>query len=953
MRMESTLSKSIKLALISAVGVTGMVGFGAVAQEQEAEEVERIEVTGSRIKRIGDLSPTPVTVVTGAQMADMGITNVADILNQLPSSTVGLSPETSNNFIFANGLNTTNLRGLGADRTLVLVNGRRFVAGSNGNSAVDLNTIPTAIVERIEVVTGGASAVYGSDAIAGVVNIITRKDIQGAEVDLSYIQPEQSGGEEMQASFTFGGDYLDGKLSSVFNVTYAEQKQLKATDRDFLSNPVGSIHNPDNVDGEDGLPARIQYEGRKPLSWINEAGTFFTSEGQFTFDENGNLKPFDYGEGLIPGPDYANNNGNYCGPSCEGYDPTNYSFIRTPLERWVLTFNNDYEINDDHKIVSEITYAKYDTHGESSPVFHTYDPANTVKADNAFLTAETKALLDRTGADEFTFYRIDTEFGNRKYEQERETLRFMLGLEGAINDNWEYSVYAQKGALEETTLWTGEIWDQRYHQAKDAIVDANGNIVCRDEAARAAGCVPLNLFGVNQASQEAIDWVQTSAGRSADTDQFSAGAFLSGSVYELPAGDLGVAFSIEYRKEEASTTPDQALIDGTIFGNTAVPSDGDYDVTEAAIEMSIPVFDGMFLADDLTFDLAYRWMDYSTAGKEDAWKLGVSWAPIADLRFRANKSKSVRAPNIGELFDPGGQTFASITDVCDVANIDQGPNENRKKNCTAAGYGNGWNPTDDWYQGSRPGSISGNPDLDAETSRDYTIGFVYTPSFIEDFSVTMDYWSFEITDAINYISVNTAVRYCYDSESLDNIYCGLFTRDSVTGNIIDFVERPVNSASFDVKGLDIETDYRFSLDSLGDFRIHLIATYLEKWEYNPTGFEADLQKDVGEYTDPRWKARFTVSWTYDELTIDALANYRHSAVASNDWQPENNNYNDIPSHTTWDFTGTYDVNQDWTLRFGVLNAFDKAPPRNPYVYDGDGLYDTQGRAFFLGTNYRF
>lgn len=942
MRMESTLSKSIKLALISAVGVTGMVGFGAVAQEQEAEEVERIEVTGSRIKRIGDLSPTPVTVVTGAQMADMGITNVADILNQLPSSTVGLSPETTNNTIFASGLNQTNLRGLGTDRTLVLVNGRRFVAGSNGASAVDLNTIPTAMVERIEVVTGGASAVYGSDAIAGVVNIITRKDVEGVEVDLSYTQPEQSGGEEAQASITFGGDFLNGKLSTIFNATYAEQKQLSASDRDFLSNPVGSIYNPD----PDG-PARIQYDGRKPLSWINEAGTFFTPEGQFTFDQNGNMVPFDYGEGLIEGP---GNNGNYCGPSCEGYDPINYDNIRTPLERWVFTLNSDYEINDDHKIVTELTYVDYDSHGESSPVFHT---SNSIAADNAFLPEETRALLERNNMSSINLYRMDSEFGNRNYNQTRETLRFMVGLEGALTENWEYSIYAQAGSLDETTLWTGQIIDANYEYAKDAIVDANGDIVCRDEAARAAGCVPLNLMGVGQASQAAIDYVQTEAGQTAKTDQFSTGVVVSGSLYELPAGDIAVALSAEYRKEESETNPDQELIDGTIFGNQSSPMKGDYDVTEAAIEMSIPVLDGMFLADDLTFDLAYRWMDYSTAGTEDAWKLGVSWAPIADLRFRANKSKSVRAPNIGELFDPGGQTFESITDVCDAINIELGPNENRKKNCTAAGYGNGWNPTEEWYLSNHPGTNAGNPDLGPETSRDYTIGFVYTPSFIEDFSFTVDYWSFEITDAINYIEVQTAVRYCYDSESLDNIYCDLFTRDSVTGDIIDFVQKPVNSASFDVKGVDIETDYRFSLDSLGDFRIHLIATYLEKWEFNPTGFEADLQKDVGEYSDPRWKARFTVSWTYDELTIDALANYRHSAVASNDWKPENNNYNDIPSHTTWDFTGTYDVTQDWTMRFGVLNAFDKTPPRNPYVYDGAGYYDTQGRAFFLGTNYRF
>ncbi|WP_242620353.1 TonB-dependent receptor domain-containing protein [Shewanella maritima] len=320
--------------------------------------------------------------------------------------------------------------------------------------------------------------------------------------------------------------------------------------------------------------------------------------------------------------------------------------------------------------------------------------------------------------------------------------------------------------------------------------------------------------------------------------------------------------------------------------------------------------------------------------------------------MRATRSKSVRAPNIGELFDPGGQTFTSITDVCDSININLGSSAHRAANCRAAGLSEGWNPTDDWYQGTRPGMITGNPDLKEETSNDYTIGLVYTPDYIEGFSFTLDYWAFAIDDAISYIAVNTAVKYCYDSESLSNIYCDLFTRDDNTGNIIDYVNKPVNSASYNVKGLDIESRYFYETSAHGDFNFRVIATYLEQWEYNPTGFASDLQKDVGEYTDPRWKAMFSLGWTYDDLTLEARANYRHSAVASNDWVPSDNNYNDIPSHTTWDFTGSYVLTDDLDLRFGIKNAFDLEPPRNPYVYDGDGYYDTQGRAFFLGANYR-
>ncbi|NMH66628.1 TonB-dependent receptor domain-containing protein [Shewanella salipaludis] len=945
MTPTSSLARAVRVALIATSGTALMVSSNLYAAEKEEPQIERMEVTGSKIKRIGELSPTPITVITGADMMDMGITNVADILNKLPSSTVGISPETSNNTIFANGLNQTNLRGLGSDRTLVLVNGRRFVAGANGASAVDLNTIPTAMVARIEVITGGASAVYGSDAMAGVINIITRKDVQGVELDVSYEQPEQSGGEESQFSLTAGGDYLDGKLSTVFNFTYAEQKELRKTDRDFLNNPVNSIYNPDT---SEGAPTRIPYVGRKPLSWLNEAGTFFADDDlQYTFDKDGNMKVFDYGEGLIEGP---GNNGNYCGPSCEGYDPVDYGFVRTPLDRKVFTLNTDYQINDDHKIVTEITYVDYQSNGESTPVFHT---RNFIEGDNAFLPEATRQLMTDTGMESFNLYRIDREFGNRTYNQDRETLRFLVGIEGAISDDWDYSLHAQRGQLDETTVWGGEIWGERYDQAKDAVFAADGSIVCRDADARDAGCVPLNLLGENQASQAAIDWVSTTAGQTAKTTQTSAGLVVNGALFDVPAGYVSAAFSADYRKEESETNPDQALIDGTIFGNNSLAMKGEYDVTELAAEFNIPLLADMFMAHDLGLDLAYRWMDYSTAGNDDAWKIGLNWAPIEDLRIRATRSKSVRAPNIGELFDPGGQTFESFTDVCDLINVELGPDANRKKNCQAAGLPQGWNPTPAWYQGNRPGSNAGNPDLKAETSNDYTIGLVYTPSYVKGLSLTLDYWAFSITDAIEYIDVDVAVRYCYDSASLDNVYCSRFTRDATTGDITDFVQSPVNSASFDVKGLDIEAQYDIPTDSFGDFNIHLIATYLEQWQTNPTGFAEDLQVDVGEYTDPRWKAMFSLGWKYEALSLELRSNYRHSAVEDNEWKPENNNYNDIPSHTVWDLTGSYDFSDNLSMRFGVKNAFDLEPPRNPFVYDGDGYYDTQGRSFFLGANYKF
>ncbi|WKE64911.1 TonB-dependent receptor [Gallaecimonas kandeliae] len=946
-KLNMAIRTAMTLGVMAAYSVPSMASAADGKVAKDDEKTERIEVTGSRIKRMGALSPTPLTVITGDVIQDMGVTNAADLLNKLPQSTVGISPETSNNTIFANGLNQTDLRGLGTSRTLVLVNGRRYVAGSAGDTAVDLNNIPTTMIERVEIITGGASAVYGSDAVAGVVNIITRKRTDGLEFDASYTQPEQSGGAESQYSFAYGTDFLQGKGNVMMSAVLAEAKQIKYTDRDFTRDPVGYVYNPANTNNSDGISKQIRYEGRKPLNWLNEAGVINAGGNRYTWDKSGNLKLFDYGNGSLDKViGDAGTNHNYCSGACDGYDPVNYGVIRTPLKRQVYNVNADYQINDDLKVFTELTYSHYKSYGESSPVFHR---GVSLLADNAFLSQEASDIISAAGG-KVSMARMDTEFGNRKYNQNRDTLRALIGVEGYIGD-WSYSAFYQEGHLEEKTHWTGEIFADRYYQAFDAIKDANGNIVCRDQS---DGCVPLDLLGQGQASQEAIDWVSTDAHRVAKTEQKNAGFVVSGDLYELPAGYLSTAISGEWRREQSRTTPDNNMINGLIFGNTSSKSYGAYEVSELAAEFSVPLLADAFLVKELNLDMAYRYMDYTTVGSNNAWKLGLNWAVNDDLKLRATKSKSVRAPNIGELFDPQGQTFVSFKDVCDADFINEsGASPNRATNCHAAGLPEGWKPTPEWFQGNRPGFNAGNPDLKEETSNDYTLGFVYTPSYVQGLTLTADFWSFDIKNAINYIDVKTAVKYCYDSESLDNQYCSRFTRDPSTGDIISFVQSPINVATYKAKGVDLEGDYSISLKGMGDLRFNLLATYLDDWRYNPTGFASDIQIDVGEYTNPRWKGRFTTTWSYDKLTLNAVASYRHHAVGDNNYTVENIDYNHIPSQTVWDFTGRYDLSNKLQLRFGVKNAFDKAPPRNPYTYDGAGYYDTLGRAYFLGANYAF
>lgn len=950
MNEQSVLARSIRTILFAGMS-SAFIAVPAMAQETETsaeEDVERIQVTGSRIKRIGELAPTPVTVIGGDALIDAGVNNVADLLNDLPSSSVGISPETSNNTIFASGLNNTDLRGLGSERTLVLVNGRRFVGGSPGSSAVDLNNIPTAMIERIEITTGGASAVYGSDAVAGVVNIITKTSFDGIELDVSTSQPTQSGGEDEFASFTFGSE--EGKATFVSNLSWARQKQIAGSDRDWYVNGPVTIANPDNVDNTDGIPARIVYDyGPQSLRFYSRTVDFFGPTGHYTFSNDGELRPFEEGDVLPPGPPGTTNTNYYIGEG-DGYSFIENSYLRTPLDRLTFSTIVNYDINRDHSLAMEVNWSESEAYGESSPAFFGGLP---LYADNPFLPQEAQDEIAAAGGVVGGYY-LAQDFGNRRYSQNRTTTRIALGIDGILSDTWYYDAYATLGNVKADTRWYGEMFEQRFYDAIDA-VEVDGEIVCRDEDARANGCQPLNIFGRDQYSQAAYDYVATDALREAEITQTVIGGTVSGDLFNLPAGPVATAFTAEYREESSETLPDPAMRAGLLFNNQSAPLSGEYDVTEASAEFSVPLLADLSWAQSLTFEAAYRYMDYSTSGTDNAWKLGLNYALNDDLRFRINRSRSVRAPNISELYAPPGQTFRSLSDPCAQSNIDNAnPRyaENIIANCRADGIPEGFEPSDEWKGVTQPGFIVGNEDLVNEVADDITAGVVWTPSFVEDLSFTVDYWTFEMEDMIQYFSGNEALQFCYRSSTLDNAYCPLIERDPNNYEVVNFFEKPVNSASSETTGVDIESAYSFNSD-FGRLGFRLIATYLDKRQFNSTGFEEDLQILTGEQSRPRWKARLITDYVYNDFSAVLIGQYRHKTVADRDWDPEVNNYNDIPSYTTWGLTMRYDITSALQVRAGVQNMFDREPPNTPFAYDQGAYYDLRGRRITAGVNYRF
>ncbi|MBT1443323.1 TonB-dependent receptor [Shewanella sp. JM162201] len=952
--MKNSKTLTANAVRMGILALSSTLIFPAMAEEAE-KPTERIEVTGSKIKRIGELSPTPITVITGDTMVDAGITNVAGLLEELPSATTGLSPETTNNSVFANGLNNADLRGMGTDRTLVLVNGRRFVSGSPTSSAVDLNNIPTSIIERIEISTGGASAVYGSDAVAGVVNIVTKKSFDGFEVDASTRQPSQDGGESSYASFTFGNE-LD-KLSFIGNVSYTKDEQLRGDQRSFIRNGVLSYDHPDNVDNTDGIPRRtILGEGQSSLFIYSKTGDFFAPGGHYVFADNGDIREFEANDFYPASKTQGSRNTQYYTGEGDGYNFLEHKYVRTPLERINAMGNFTYDYADDHSVSLELLYSDTHAYGESSPAFFSFARQRT---DNPLLTEQARQFFQDKGMQTFNAYYLGSAFGNRKYDQQRDTARASLSFEGGISESWSYDAYAQFGQVKQHTEFQGEVLTAKLREALDAGL-YNGQIVCakRDAAGNVIGavegCTPANIWGKDLVSQQSLDYFSTVAEREATIEQTVFGATVSGDVFELPAGTVVTAFTYEYRKESSVTEPDENMTKGLIFGNASEAMNGGFSVNEAAVEVSVPLISDVFLISDLTLETAYRFMDYSEVGQEDAWKASLNWTVSDDLKLRFNKSKSVRAPNISELYNPKSQTYAGFNDPCEQGQIDNAGQykDNIVANCRAAGIPVGWAPSNNWKSTNHPGFIVGNTDLSAEIANDITIGFVYTPQYLENFSVTVDYWEFDMEDMITYPSAAQIVSGCYESESLDNPYCALIERTPGTLEIDNFYQKPVNAATSNLKGTDFEVNYGFDT-GFGDFDLRLLGTYLENREHNTTGKEEDYRNTTGNYNNPRLKMRFTANYSIDDLGLALTSNYRHHTRLSNDWTPEDNDYNEVPSYIKWDLTGRYNITDALQVRAGVLNLFDVEPPRNPATYDQGAYFDLDGRTYTLGVNYKF
>lgn len=941
----------------------GLVTMSAVAQEEGDGEArqETVTVTGSRIAKQDFVSNSPIATVDAEVFELTGSVNTEDVLNTLPQAIPGFD-RTSNNP--GGGYATANLRGLGSSRTLVLVDGKRFVPTTSGG-VVDLNNIPPALIERVEVVTGGASAVYGSDAVAGVVNFILKDDFEGFEANIGYESTLEYGDAEYYtADITMGTNFDDGRGNVTMNIGYTNRKAVFQGDRDFSFFALGDSGDTLVAGGSSGVPAGHLFDSFDftALGLADPAncptGTTLSSGacvGQAIFDGANGFRPWiNSGDG----------NDRY------NYAPVNY--LQLPQERFNTTSVASYDINPDTEVYARFTGAFNQVPQQLAPT-----PAFTtiqVGVDNPFLSDTAAAAIaqldgvygDPAGDGLALPYigRRMVETGTRESHDDFFAFQIQTGLTGTLAGSVDYDIFFQTGRTQDNVDLTGDISLGRFLQAVDATTDADGNIVCRDQS---GGCVPMNIFGEGNISDEAADWVSAGLSSKSEYNQTVFGMNFSGStegLFELPGGPVGWAVGAEYREEDFAFRPDDNLGTGNLLGfNSAPPLEGGFDVYDLYTEFYAPILADMPGVELLAIEGAFRVSEYSTVGQTETYKLGGEYSPIDGLRFRGLYNTAVRAPNISELFSTVSNGFPAATDPCSATSDPVGAGIAAL--CTATGV-----PNVGLYEQRNSqieGLFGGNPDLDPEEAETYTVGVVYEPHFVDGLTVAVDYYDIEITDYVTTLAggVQGILNQCYlpannPNQDPNTIFCQATNRNANSGEPL-VMANLANAGSLETSGIDIQVDYTFEVEAVpGTFGVNYTGLVLDSWTfYAFDGAEPDNCKgQFGLFCDdpiPEYKHNMSFSWA--DGPFSALLRWEFIGEVADDDDATDYVVEDLDATSYFTLSGSWDVNDNLRLTLGIDNLLDEEPPiigdNQEQANTYPATYDPFGRTIYGSAKIRF
>ena len=904
----------------------------AVDTSGDATDLEEITITGSRIVPATREAPVPVLSVEGSQLMQSGHDSVGDWLNDLPALRSTFGQSNSSRFLGTAGLNLLDLRGLGTERTLVLVNGRRHVGSDSRNTeaATDINTLPSELIERVDVVTGGSSAVYGSDAIAGVVNFVLRKNFDGLQVHAQSGQSRYSDGRTSLVSVLGGTDFAAGRGNVMADLEYTRQQPIFASNRPNLaavgnfvvvdSDPAGSVQ------GSDGVADRTYYSdirsvtlstggllqitpatGLAPCGRDKDGAAYrctylFQPDGTIAAQTGTRI-------GLAPNGNFVGGNG------ITGREGDTLGVI-PELQRVNLNLVGHYEVSPALKPFLEVTYARTDSIRYSTPAFIqgttlSGDVRERPLFDNPFLSDVARTAINAaraanglaamTASTRLTLFRNLNDLGGRKEDARRQTVRLVAGLEGSFADHWHYETSLNYGQFDESTRVLNNVNDQRFLLALDAARDSAGNIVCRSKidpaaaqiypgasnsayaqsllAADVAACVPLNLFGPNSITPAMRNYVIADTTTTGRIRQFDVSGFVSGDSrqwFSLPAGPVGIAFGGEYRRESNYFSVGELVANGLTFYNGLPLFDPPaFGVKEAFTELRVPLLKDLPAFRELTLTTAGRLSSYDgNVGTVHTYNADLEWAPVADLRLRAGVGRAIRAPFLTDLYPQQLQNFATVVDPCSARNIATG-SATRAANCRAAGIPASY----DYVYSSGLLLISGgNPNLKAESSDSVTAGFVLRPSAVPALSLSADYFDIKVKDVIGSPTAQQILNACYDAPSLANQFCSLFARAGSTGGArgeIPFQilegslkQIAVNYARRTARGVDLDGSYRLALGAVGTLNSRLIYTHMLERANNMDPVLPGLSdQSLLELGDPKDAVNLSLALTHGKATV--------------------------------------------------------------------------------------
>lgn len=993
-------------------GPTGATSGQDVASAAGQNGGMDIVVTGSRIARPTLDSPIPVTTLSSSDLAKTGQINIGDTLTRLPALSTSFNQAGSTGFIGTSGLNILDLRSLGQSRTLVLVDGRRHITSQEGEFLVDINTIPTDLIDRVDIVTGGSSAVYGSDAMAGVVNFVLKKDFDGLKMNAQGGITSHGDKGTYKLSGVYGKNFAEGRGNIAVALEYDQSKLVTYADRDDITGAYSGRHQFQQVDNpalDNTTPDRTFLTGIRSYGYAN-GGNFIAYTGSsvrscrggvaaaclpngfpriFQFAPDGSLSEINYGRDFRP----AGSNNNQGG---DGSTLNEVGTLQPAYKRYVANILGHYDVSDAFRPYFEGKFVRVDSFNRSSGTFsqgggqgpdeeaYNYLNVTPIQFDNAFLTPQARGIIQSllpAGTSFFTLNRNSNDLGTRDERDRRDTWRIVGGVQGTFNDDWKYDVSANYGRLKTRSTFYNNRIEQNFYNAIDAVRNGAGQIVCRvnQTSITDPNCVPLDIlgeYGTQQSAaqrQAALAYAFTTSHRRGSASELDITGSVTGNssqLFELPGGPIRFSIGGEYRREKASYSYDPLVRSGETFLNAISDfNPPSFAVKEAFGEIELPILRDRPFFQELTLNGAGRVSDYKgAAGTVWAYNGGAIFAPVRDIRFRVNYSRSVRAPTLGDLYQSNNIDYDSVNDPCDVNFINKG-SSTRAANCRAAGVPAGFENAV-----TRSATLQilsgGNPDLQVEKSRSWTYGVVLQPRFIPGLTMTVDYYDIKIKSVISAVDTQSILNGCYDAANLSNAFCGLIFPRDASGNFQQpaLLRSSLNFAAKRAKGIDFDLAYNRTFNADNRLALRLIGTYNHyRTDFPYVDDPARPQPLRGTLGQPRVQFNASADYTFHALTVGYTLRYigkqsitdyeTQHEVSGLDGTPYDPFYADrvnYPHVIYHDVRATVQVNRQLSVYGGVDNLTDRKPPFNLFGngngYNGyDTIYDNIGRFLYVGA----